>query len=83
MAGERGTPELERPIARVTVTTDAELLPTVVCFVRQVAHRIGLRDKAAEHLDESIEAVCRNVIEYAFEPDEEGQYDVLVFHRPA
>jgi anti-sigma regulatory factor (Ser/Thr protein kinase) len=83
VAGERGTPELERPIARVTVTTDAELLPTVVCFVRQVAHRIGLRNKAAEHLDESVQAVCRNVIEHAFGPDEEGQYDVLVFHRPA
>jgi anti-sigma regulatory factor (Ser/Thr protein kinase) len=84
VAGERGKPELlERPIARVTVTTDAELLPTVVCFVRQVAHRIGLRNKAAEQLDESVEAVCRNVIEHAFGPDEEGQYDVLVFHRPA
>jgi serine/threonine-protein kinase RsbW len=65
------------------VTTDAELLPTVVCFVRGVAHRIGLRKKAAEHLDESVEAVCRNVIEHGFGPDEEGQYDVLVFHRPA
>ena len=84
---ERGTPgydkpEPERPVARVRVTTDAELLPAVVDFVRQVTHRLGLRNKAAEYLDESVEAVCRNVIEHAFAPDEEGQYDVLVFHRP-
>ena len=72
MADERGTPERERPIARVTVTTDAELLPAVVYFVRQVAHRIGLRDIAAEHLDESVETLCRNVIEQGFGPDEEG-----------
>ena len=81
MADERGTPERERPIARVTMTTDAELLPAVVYFVRQVAHRIGLSNKA-EHLDESVEALCRNVIEQAFGPDEEGQYDILVLHRP-
>jgi anti-sigma regulatory factor (Ser/Thr protein kinase)/GNAT superfamily N-acetyltransferase len=82
VADERGTPELERPIARVTVTTDAELLPAVVSFVRRVAHRSGLRNKVAEHLDESVETVCRNVIEHAFGPDEEGQYDVFVLHRP-
>jgi anti-sigma regulatory factor (Ser/Thr protein kinase)/ribosomal protein S18 acetylase RimI-like enzyme len=79
---ERGASELERPIASVTVTADAELLPAVVSFVRRVAHRSGLRNKAAEHLDESVETVCRNVIEHAFGPDEEGKYDVLVLHRP-
>ena len=82
MADERGTPERERPIACVTVTTDAELLPAVVYFVQQVAHRIGLRDIAAEHLDESVETLCRNVIEQAVGPDEEGQYDIIALHRP-
>jgi len=64
------------------MTTDAELLPAVVYLVRQVTHRIGLSNKAAEHLDESVEALCGNVIEQAFGPDEEGQYDILVLHRP-
>ena len=71
------TPEKpERPIARVTVATDAELLPAVVDFVRRVAQRLGLRDKAAEQLDRAVETVCRNVIEHAFDPDQAGQYDV-------
>jgi anti-sigma regulatory factor (Ser/Thr protein kinase) len=83
VADARGTSARERPIARVTVTTDAELLPDVVRFVRRVAHRIGLSNKAVEHLDKSVEAICRNVIEHAFGPDEEGQYDVIVLHRPA
>ena len=58
---------LERPVARLTVTADAGLLPVVVDFVRRVAHRLGLRDRAAERLDWAVETVCRNVIEHAFE----------------
>jgi anti-sigma regulatory factor (Ser/Thr protein kinase) len=79
---EPGTPELERSVARVTVTTDTELLPAVVEFVGQVAHRLGLRDRAAEHLNRAVEAVCRNVIEHAFDPDEKGQYDIEILRRP-
>jgi anti-sigma regulatory factor (Ser/Thr protein kinase) len=80
--GDHGTPEPERPVARVTVTTGAELLPAVVDFVMQAARQLGLRDKAAEQLDLAVETVCRNVIEHAFDPDEEGQYDVEILRRP-
>jgi anti-sigma regulatory factor (Ser/Thr protein kinase)/GNAT superfamily N-acetyltransferase len=73
---------LERPVARLTVTADAGLLPVVVDFVRRVAHRLGLRDRAAERLDWAVERVCRNVIEHAFEASEEGRYDVEVLSRP-
>ncbi len=79
---DRGTPEPERPVARVTVTTGAELLPAVVDFVGQVARRLGLGDRATEQLDRAVETVCRNVIEHAFDPDEEGQYDVEILRRP-
>jgi anti-sigma regulatory factor (Ser/Thr protein kinase)/GNAT superfamily N-acetyltransferase len=79
---ERGTPEPERSVARVTVTTDAGLLPVVADFVRRVAHRLGLRNRAAEHLDLAVQTVCRNVIGHAFEADEEGRYDVEVLRRP-
>ena len=82
MTDERGTREPERPVARVTVASDAELLPAAMDFVRQVAERLGLRDKAAEHLDRAVETVCRNVIEHAFGPDEVGQYDVEILRRP-
>jgi anti-sigma regulatory factor (Ser/Thr protein kinase) len=77
---ESGMPE--RSVARVTVTTDAELLPVVVDFVRRVTSQLGLRDRAAERLDHAVESVCRNVIEHAFEADEEGRYDVEVLRRP-
>ena len=80
MTDERTAPE--RPVARVTVATDEGLLSDVVEFVRRVAHRAGLTDKAAERLDVAVETVCRNVIEYAFEGGEEGRYDVEVLRRP-
>src|SRR5687768_10521434 len=82
VADERRTPALERLVARVTVMTDAELLPAAVDFVRQVARQLGLGDKATDRLNRAVETVCRNVIEHAFEADEEGRYDVEVLCRP-
>src|SRR4028118_1997106 len=79
---ERGAPEVERLVVRLAVTTDAELLPTMVDFVRQIAQQLGLKDKAAEKLDQAVETVCRNVIEHAFNSDEAGQYDIEIFRRP-
>jgi anti-sigma regulatory factor (Ser/Thr protein kinase)/GNAT superfamily N-acetyltransferase len=82
MTDERGTSNLDKSIAAVTVLADAELLPAVVDFVRRAANHLGLRDKAAEHLDRAVGTVCRNVIDRAFEPEEEGRYDVYVLRRP-
>ena len=77
---ERGTPE--RAVVRVAVSTEAELLPAVVDFVRRVAQRLGLGGTATEELDRAVETVCRNVIECAFDPDEAGQYDIEILRRP-
>ncbi|CAN5223892.1 hypothetical protein BH24ACT19_BH24ACT19_02970 [soil metagenome] len=76
------TEKLEQLAARVTVSADAGYLPPLVDFVRRTAHRLGLRDEAAEHLDRVVKVVCRNVIEHAFEPGNDGRYDVLVLRRP-
>jgi serine/threonine-protein kinase RsbW len=62
--------------------TDPELLSVVVDFVRKTALQLGLKNKAAEQLDRAVETVCRNVIEHAFDPDQEGQYDVEILRRP-
>src|SRR5918912_4562140 len=82
MRDEHETSKLDKPVAAVTVLADVELLPAVVGFVRRAAHQVGLRDRAAEHLDRAVGTVCRNVIDHAFEPDEEGRYDVHVLRRP-
>ena len=82
MTDEHEMSKLDKSVAAVTVLADAELLPAVVDFVRRAANQLGLRDKAAEHLDWAVGTVCRNVIDRAFEPDEEGQYAVNVLRQP-
>jgi GNAT superfamily N-acetyltransferase len=78
-AGPRGP---EEQIARLTVAADAELLPPVADFVRQTVRRLGLTGEAAAHLQRSVDVVCRNVVENAFGPGDDGRYDVLVLRRP-
>ena len=82
MTDKRGTSKLEKAVASVTVLADATLLPAVVDFVRNTAHQLGLTDSGAEHLSWAAETVCRNVIDRAYEPEEEGRYDVYVLRRP-
>src|ERR671933_874667 len=82
MPAAHRTPIVEESVAKVTVLADEELLPAVVDFVRRAAHQLGLRDKTAKHLEQAVETVCRNVINHAFEPGEEGRYDVYVLRRP-
>src|ERR687885_1117664 len=82
MTDEHETSKRDKPVAAVTVLADVELLPAVVDFVRRTANQLGLRDKAAEYLDQAVGTVCRNVIDHAFESDEEGRYDVYVLRRP-
>jgi serine/threonine-protein kinase RsbW len=82
MRDNRETSKLEKTVASVTVFADATLLPAVVEFVRRTAHQLGLADTDAEHLGWAVETVCRNVIDRAYEPGEEGRYDVYVLRRP-
>src|SRR5919202_1803396 len=82
MTDKRGTAKLEKMVASVTVLARAALLPAVVDFVKRAAHQLGLNDTDAEHLGWAVETVCRNVIDRAYEPEEEGRYDVCVLRRP-
>ena len=80
MSEMKATPEEQ--IARVTVRAEADFLTPLVSFVGHTAERLGLGGKEAGHLKESVERVCRNVIENAFGPDDDGRYDVHVLRRP-
>ena len=69
-------------VARVTVLAEERYLPAVIGFARETVRVLGLGDEAADHLDEALKVVCRNVIDNAFGPDDDGRYDVLVLRRP-
>jgi anti-sigma regulatory factor (Ser/Thr protein kinase) len=80
VAEMKATPE--EPIARVTVRAEADFLTPVISFVGHTAERLGLRETEAGHLKRAVETVCRNVIDHAFGPDDDGRYDVHVLRRP-
>lgn len=82
MTDKNETEGVEELVVRVTVSADLELLPPVVDFVGRTAQRLGLSGEDAKHLDRVVEVVCRNVVEHAFEPGNDGRYDVLVLRRP-
>jgi len=82
MTDKRETWNLEKTVASVTVLADTALLPAVVDFVKRTTHQLGLNDTDAEHLGQAVETVCRNVIDRAYESEEEGWYDVYVLRRP-
>ena len=82
MTDKRETWNLEKTVASVTVLADTALLPAVVDFVKKTTHQLGLNDTDAEHLGQAVETVCRNVIDRAYESEEEGWYDVYVLRRP-
>src|ERR687889_876742 len=82
MTDKHGSRKLEKTVASVTVLAEPDFLPAVVDFVRRTTHQLGLTDTDAEHLGWAAETVCRNVIDRAFEPDEEGRYDVYVLRQP-
>jgi anti-sigma regulatory factor (Ser/Thr protein kinase)/GNAT superfamily N-acetyltransferase len=82
MMDKHGTSKLEKTVASVTVLAAATLLPAVIDFVRRIAHHLGLNDTEAEHLGQTVGTVCRNVVDRAFDPEEEGRYDIYVLRRP-
>src|SRR3712207_2805332 len=82
MTDKRGASKFEKAVASVTVLAEATFLPAVVDFVSRTVHQLGLNDTDVEPLGRTVETVCRNVIDRAFEPDEEGRYGVYVLRRP-
>jgi serine/threonine-protein kinase RsbW len=79
---EPGTVSSPRPVASVAVPADAAFLPPAIGFVRSASRRLGLREADAGDLARAVEAVCRNVIEHAFGPGEDGKYEIRLLSRP-
>jgi len=72
----------EQQIARITVIGKVEFLPAVIGFVRDVSTKLGLVGRDAERLELVVEEACMNVIEHAFDPDEQGTFDVIILRKP-
>ncbi len=72
----------EQPIARITVLSKLVFLPAVISFVRDVSTKLGLADRDVGRLELVVEEACLNVIEHAFDPGEQGSFDVIILRKP-
>ena len=79
---EGGEKVAEREVARLSLAASAEYLPAGIGFVRDMAGRIGLGRGEAEALGGAVERVAANVIQHAFDPGEDGSFDIVVRRRP-
>jgi anti-sigma regulatory factor (Ser/Thr protein kinase)/GNAT superfamily N-acetyltransferase len=69
-------------VARITLMAKVEFLPAVASFVREVSIKLGSSDNDIGHLELVVEEACMNVIEHAFDPGEQGSFDVIILRKP-
>jgi anti-sigma regulatory factor (Ser/Thr protein kinase)/GNAT superfamily N-acetyltransferase len=72
----------EQQAARVTLVAKVEFLPAVASFVREISIKLGLAGNDIEQLELVVEEACVNVIEHAFDPGEQGSFDVVILRKP-
>jgi anti-sigma regulatory factor (Ser/Thr protein kinase)/GNAT superfamily N-acetyltransferase len=73
----------EQQVARITLAAKVEFLPAVASFVREISTKLGLSGNDIEQLELVVEEACINVIEHAFDPGEQGSFDVVILRKPA
>ncbi len=69
-------------IGRIRAKAEMRYLPWVLETVRSLLATIELQELTAELLVMATEEACLNVIQHAFEPDEEGRYEVSIEKPP-
>jgi len=72
----------DQPIARISLTAKVEFLPAVSSFLREIAGKLGLTGNDLAQLELVTEEACMNVIEHAFDPGEQGYFDVAILRKP-
>src|SRR4030042_7044568 len=72
----------EQQVARITLVAKVEFLPAVASFVREISTKLGLTGNDIEQLELVVEEACLNVIEHAFDPGEQGSFDVVILRKP-
>jgi anti-sigma regulatory factor (Ser/Thr protein kinase)/GNAT superfamily N-acetyltransferase len=72
----------EQQVARITLAAKTEFLSAVASFVREVSMKLGLAGNDIERLELVVEEACMNVIEHAFDPGEQGFFDVVILRKP-
>ena len=69
-------------ITSIKILAKLEYLPIIIELVGSISEKSGLESKQVKQLQLVVEETCLNVIEYAFDPDETGYYEVEIKRKP-
>jgi anti-sigma regulatory factor (Ser/Thr protein kinase) len=72
----------ENILARLTLKNRADYIQSAVQLVKTIVSKEGLSDRQILHLETATEEACLNVIQHAFEPGEEGSFDLYIIRPP-
>uniref|UniRef100_A0A7C4RU52 ATP-binding protein n=1 Tax=Desulfatirhabdium butyrativorans TaxID=340467 RepID=A0A7C4RU52_9BACT len=72
----------ETLLARLTLPARSESLAPAGALVRAVGTGLGLSGQALDHLESAVDEACTNVVQHAFEPGQEGVFDLVLTRRP-
>lgn len=72
----------ENILASLRLSAKEKYIQSAVMLVKTVAQAEGFTDKQLLHLETITEEACLNVVQHAFDPEEEGSYELFIL-RPA
>ena len=72
----------EQQIVSIEVLAKIAYLPDIVEFVGKLVVGLGLNEQESLELQLVTEETCLNVIEHAFDPEEDGVYNIIVERQP-
>ena len=63
--------------SKLTIPNDLSYGPIVGSYVKAVARTIGFNDDEQQMIELGVDEAFTNVVEHAFEPDEEASFDII------
>ncbi len=71
-----------KELARLTLPAENKILGPSLDFMENLMKTTGLEDKDILRMRLALEEASLNVIEHAFDPDEDGIFDIILDRRP-
>ena len=68
--------------SNLTIPNDLSYGPIVGSYVKAVAKKIGFNDDEQQMIELGVDEAFTNVVEHAFEPDEEASFDIVCERIP-
>jgi anti-sigma regulatory factor (Ser/Thr protein kinase) len=74
--------QLDKQLVKITVAANQNYLGPVLELLEQFLLVLKLDDIEVKRIRLVTEEACLNVIQHAFDPDEEGEFDIIILQRP-